>query len=95
MSWLMIFQLATGLIKLAQLIWPKGLGMGSVKKSVVEATVSNAVAATGGVLTGGGKKTFEDMGGQAVISDFIEQAVGALFPDQPEQTAAEKAGILG
>jgi hypothetical protein len=91
----MIFQLATGLIKLAQLIWPKGLGMGSVKKTIVEATVSNAVAATGGILTGGGKKTFDEMGGEAVIADFIEQVVGSLFPDKPEQTASEQAGVAG
>lgn len=80
MSWLLIFQLATGLISLVQQIFPKGGGNGAVKKTTVTTAVEAAVNAVGGVLTGGAQKTFQEMGGAVVLSDFIENTVQQLFP---------------
>lgn len=98
LPWLMIFGLATSLIQLVQQIWPSGTGKGQVKKDVVMGTVEAAVNTVGAVLTGGAQKTFQEMGGREVISDFIEQMVTTLFKDkvvdpQADMTAAEKAGM--
>ena len=82
MSWLLIFQLASGLIQLVQEIWPKGGGNGQVKKATVQTAVETAVNAVGGVLTGGAQKTFKEMGGAEVIGSFIESTVQQLFPEK-------------
>lgn len=82
LPWLMIFGLATALIKLAQEIWPKGEGNGKVKKAVVTAAVNAAVNTTGTMLTGGAQQTWQEMGGPQVISDFIDSTVSTLFPDK-------------
>jgi hypothetical protein len=81
-SWILLFQLATGLISIVQQIWPKGTGSGQVKKTTVTTAVEAAVNAVGGVLTGGAQKTFQEIGGATIIGDFIEHTVSQLFPDK-------------